>query len=50
MRKPWVQARVLLKVIGAWMKTYPEAVFKYKYGYGTVGYNAYINLEESRFS
>ena len=32
------------------MKTYPETVFKYKYGYGTVGYNAYINLEESRFS
>ena len=32
------------------METYPDTVFKYKYGYGTVGYNAYINLGESRIS
>ena len=26
MRKPWVQARVRLKVIGAWTETYPDTV------------------------
>ena len=25
-RKPWVQARVQLKVIGAWTETYPDTV------------------------
>ena len=40
----------LPKVIGAWTETYLDMVFNLcEYSYGTVGYNAYINLEESRF-
>ena len=33
----------------AWTETYLDKVFKYKYSYSMVGYNTYINLEESRF-